>query len=195
VNGAATPFISGDGAFVVYVSRGTDHLSGAPVSGSYLVRHEVATGARVQVDTAPGATLPPSAESEDTVGLSYDGDVVVFASGQSDLVAGDTNGQRDIFRKELSDAIASVSYSVLLADEPSYQSAIRRYVFENEFKSSENIKLLGWIKSGSSAAGVHGKEQEQLNETVKYLMAQLGYCGKCAFQALTITASSTSILD
>jgi len=26
-------------------------------------------------------------------------------------------------------------------------------------------------------------------------MENLGYCGKCAFQALTITASSTSILD
>jgi serine protein kinase len=103
--------------------------------------------------------------------------------------------EKDVFRKELSDAIASVSHSVLLADEPSYQSAIRRYVFENEFKSSENIKLLGWIKSGSSAAGVHSKEQEQLNETVKYLIENLGYCGKCAFQALTITASSTSILD
>jgi serine protein kinase len=103
--------------------------------------------------------------------------------------------EKDVFRKELSDAIASVSHSVLLGDEPSYQSAIRRYVFENEFKSSENIKLLGWIKSGSSAAGVHSKEQEQLNETVKYLIENLGYCGKCAFQALTITASSTSILD
>jgi serine protein kinase len=103
--------------------------------------------------------------------------------------------EKDVFRKELSDAIASVSHSVLLADEPSYQSAIRRYVFENEFKSSENIKLLGWIKSGSSAAGVHSKEQEQLNETVKYLMENLSYCGKCAFQALTITASSTSIVD
>jgi len=103
--------------------------------------------------------------------------------------------EKDVFRKELSDAIASVSHSVLLADEPSYQSAIRRYVFENEFKSNENIKLLGWIKSGSSAAGVHSKEQEQLNETVRYLMENLGYCGKCAFQALTITASSTSILD
>jgi hypothetical protein len=103
--------------------------------------------------------------------------------------------EKDVFRKELSDAIASVSHSVLLSDEPSYQSAVRRYVFENEFKSSENIKLLGWIKSGSSAAGVHSKEQEQLNETVKYLMENLGYCGKCAFQALTITASSTSILD
>jgi serine protein kinase len=101
--------------------------------------------------------------------------------------------EKDVFRKELSDAIASVSGKVLLADEPSYQSAIKRYVFENEFKSGENIKLLGWIKSGSSAASVDSQEQEQLNETVKYLMENQGYCGKCAFQALTITANASSI--
>lgn len=101
--------------------------------------------------------------------------------------------EKDVFRKELSDAIASVSGKVLLADEPSYQAAIKRYVFENEFKSGENIKLLGWIKSGSSAASVDSKEQEHLNETVKYLMENQGYCGKCAFQALTITANASSI--
>ncbi len=101
--------------------------------------------------------------------------------------------EKDVFRKELSDAIASVSGKVLLADEPSYQAAIKRFVFENEFKSGENIKLLGWIKSGSSAASVGSKEQEQLNETVKYLMEHQGYCGKCAFQALTITANASSI--
>jgi len=101
--------------------------------------------------------------------------------------------EKDVFRKELSDAIASVSGKVLLADEPSYQAAIKRFVFENEFKSGENIKLLGWIKSGSSAASVDSKEQEQLNETVKYLMEHQGYCGKCAFQALTITANASSI--
>ncbi|MBN2439778.1 MAG: hypothetical protein JXJ04_00475 [Spirochaetales bacterium] len=101
---------------------------------------------------------------------------------------------KDTFRKELSDAIASVSYAVLLSDEPSYQNAIKRYVFENEFKSRENMKLLGWIKSGSSASNVNSKEQEQLNETVKYLMNNKGYCGKCAFQAITITANSSSIM-
>ncbi len=101
---------------------------------------------------------------------------------------------KDTFRKELSDAIASVSYAVLLTDEPSYQSAIKRYVFENEFKSRENMKLLGWIKSGSSASNVNSKEQEQLNETVKYLINNQKYCGKCAFQALMITANSSSIM-
>ena len=101
---------------------------------------------------------------------------------------------KEVFRKELSDAIASVSYSVILSDEPSYQNAIKKFVFENEFKSGENMKLLGWIKSGTSAANVNLKEQERLNETIKYLIEVKGYCGKCAFQALTVTANASSIL-
>lgn len=101
--------------------------------------------------------------------------------------------EKDVFRKELSDAIASVSYQVLLEDEPSYQNAIKKYVFENEFKSGENMKLLGWIKSGTSSANVYSKEQDQLNDTIKYLMETKGYCGKCAFQALVITANASSI--
>ncbi len=101
---------------------------------------------------------------------------------------------KEVFRKELSDAIASVNYKVILGDEPSYQNAIKKFVFENEFKSGENMKLLGWIKSGTSAANVNIKEQEQLNETIRYLIEEKGYCGKCAFQALTITANASSIL-
>ncbi|CAM2005883.1 hypothetical protein [Acanthopleuribacter pedis] len=101
---------------------------------------------------------------------------------------------KEVFRKELSDAISSVNYTVLLADEPSYQNAIKKYVFENEFKSGENMKLLGWIKSGTSAANVNSKEQKQLNDTIKYLIEEKGYCGKCAFQALTITANASSIV-
>ena len=101
--------------------------------------------------------------------------------------------EKDIFRKELSDAISSVSHQILLEDEPSYQNAIKKFVFENEFKSGENIKLLGWIKSGTSSANVYSKEQEQLNETIKYLTETKGYCGKCAFQALVITANASSI--
>jgi len=101
---------------------------------------------------------------------------------------------KDVFRKELSDAIASVNHRVILSDEPSYQNAIKKYVFENEFKSGENMKLLGWIKSGTSTAVVNDKEQARLNETIRYLVEVKGYCGKCAFQALTITANASSIV-
>ena len=101
---------------------------------------------------------------------------------------------KDVFRKELSDAIASVNHQVILSDEPSYQNAIKKYVFENEFKSGENMKLLGWIKSGTSTAVVNDKEQARLNDTIRYLVEVKGYCGKCAFQALTITANASSIV-
>jgi serine protein kinase len=100
---------------------------------------------------------------------------------------------KETFRKELSDAISSVNYKVLLKDEPSYENAIKKYVFENEFKSQENIKLLGWIKSGSSSANVNSKEKEQLNDTINYLMKEKGYCGHCAYQALSICANMSSI--
>jgi len=103
--------------------------------------------------------------------------------------------EKDVFRKELSDAIGSVSNAaILLADEPSYESAIKKYVFENEFKSGENMKLLGWIKAGTSSAESNSKERECLNETINYLMSNGGYCGKCAHQALVITASQSQIV-
>jgi serine protein kinase len=102
---------------------------------------------------------------------------------------------KDMFRKSLSDAISSCGHVPLLEDEPSYKSAIKKYVFENEFKSSENIKLLGWIKSSANATDENSQDHEQLNETVKYLIDNLGYCGKCAHQALVVTANLNSIVS
>ena len=102
---------------------------------------------------------------------------------------------RDVFRKELSDAISSVGDEALLEDEPSYCNAIRKYVFENEFKNTENVKLLGWIKSGQSTSDSNAKEQDNLNQTVQYLIKEKGYCGKCARQALIVTANASSIME
>jgi len=103
--------------------------------------------------------------------------------------------EKEVFRKELSDAISSVGDKALLEDEPAYENAIRKYVFENEFKNNENLKLLGWIKSGTSTAEANAEEQENLNQTVKYLMTEKGYCGKCARQALVVTANASSIVE
>jgi len=101
--------------------------------------------------------------------------------------------EKDVFRKELSDAIASMGHKCLLRDEPSYQTAIKKYVFESEFKSSQNMKLLGWVKSGRSHAETNEDEQEELNSAIRYLIEKKGYCGNCAFQALVITAEASTI--
>jgi serine protein kinase len=103
--------------------------------------------------------------------------------------------EKEVFRKELSDAISSVGHRCLLDDEPSYQNAIKKYVFESEFKSSENMKLLGWVKSGRSSAEANEQEQEDLNSAIKYLIEKKGYCGNCAFQALSVTAEASTISD
>jgi serine protein kinase len=101
--------------------------------------------------------------------------------------------EKETFRKELTDAISATNYKSLLADEPSYQDAIKQYVFQNEFQAKENMKLLGWIKAGSSSANANDKEQAKLNDAVDYLIKEKGYCGKCALQALTISANMNSI--
>jgi serine protein kinase len=101
--------------------------------------------------------------------------------------------EKETFRKELTDAISATNHSKLLKDEPSYQDAIKKYVFQQEFQAKENMKLLGWIKAGKSSAHANSKEQEKLNEAVDYLISKKGYCGKCALQALTISANASSI--
>lgn len=101
--------------------------------------------------------------------------------------------EKDTFRKELTDAISATNNATVLETEPSYQDAIKKYVFLNEFQSKENMKLLGWIKAGQSSASSNNKEQTKLNEAVQYLIDEKGYCAKCALQALTISANISSI--
>ena len=101
---------------------------------------------------------------------------------------------RETFRKELSDAISALGAEHLIAQEPHYEAAIKNYVFNNEFRNGESQKLLGWIKSGGSAASVNDKEQARLNDSVKYLIEEKGYCGKCATNAMIVAASSQSII-
>jgi len=103
---------------------------------------------------------------------------------------------KEMFRKELSEAIAAVeSASTLLEEEPSYKNAIKRYVFEREFRSRDNIKLLGWVRSGASSASSETENQKELNSTIQYMTEKLGYCPHCAYYALTVTANASSISD
>jgi serine protein kinase len=101
--------------------------------------------------------------------------------------------EKDVFRKELTDAISATNYTQLLSDEPSYEDAIKQYIFMHEFQSKENMKLLGWIKAGQSSAQSNKKEKAKLNDAVQYLIDEKGYCGKCALQALTLSANISSI--
>ena len=101
---------------------------------------------------------------------------------------------RETFRSELSDAISAVGYDFLISNTPHYETAIKQYVFNNEFRNGESQKLLGWIKSGSSSANINDKEQQQFNDALQYLIDEKSHCGKCAYDAMVIAANSHSIV-
>jgi Tol biopolymer transport system component len=98
------PAISGNGRYVAFVSRSaniiiyTSDTNNADDVFVYDLQNPNAPPVRVSVDSAEGQSqnnldnLAPS--------ISYSGRYVAFASAANDLVAGDGNGNRDIFVRD-----------------------------------------------------------------------------------------------
>ncbi|MEG3927831.1 calcium-binding protein [Microcoleus sp. D3_18a_C4] len=97
-NGSGDPSISGDGRFVAFASRAPNLVPGdSNASLDIFVRDLLTnTTTRVSVDSAGN---PGNGESY-VPSISGDGRFVVFASDAANLVAGDTNGSRDIFVRD-----------------------------------------------------------------------------------------------
>lgn len=113
--GSWNPHISGDGNLVVFESE-ADDLDAADTNGLvdvFLHNRALATTIRISVDTTGG---DPDGSSYGPR-ISADGRIVVFSSDATDLVAGDTNGERDIFTYEvISGTIRRVSVGPAAAE-------------------------------------------------------------------------------
>ena len=93
------PQVSADGRYVVFVSTASILVPGDDNGQADIFRKDLTTGEIVRVSTAANG-----AQGNNTSGLphmSADGRYVAFASYADNLVQGDTNGQVDIFRKDL----------------------------------------------------------------------------------------------
>lgn len=90
---SSEPAVSADGHYVAFTSEAPDLVAGPDSAGSdvYLRDTRLDTTVRVQ-----GGSLPDGASSQPAI--SADGRYVVFTSSATNLVAGDTNGVRDVFR-------------------------------------------------------------------------------------------------
>lgn len=86
------PAISADGAYVVFVSGATDLIVGDSNARDDVFLYEVATG----ITTKVGPAAASDGHASDPA-ISGDGQFVVFESRATNLVAGDTNGDQDIF--------------------------------------------------------------------------------------------------
>jgi chitodextrinase len=114
----ATPAISDDGRYVVLAT--TAGLVPADTNGlSDVYRLDTSTGTKSLVSvpaggavngSTAGAVVQPGSSVYSTgppVVVSADGDLVLFYSARSDLVAGDTNGFVDLFAKRLSTGVVT----------------------------------------------------------------------------------------
>jgi Tol biopolymer transport system component len=94
-NGSREPSISADGRYVAFSSYASNLVRGDTNDTADILVYELRTGTirRVSVDSTGvqgnGRSMRPS--------ISANGDYVAFESEASNLVAGDTNGEQDIF--------------------------------------------------------------------------------------------------
>lgn len=106
-NGASSgqcPSISGDGRFVVFGSDATNLLTGTPgdTSAGQIFVHDRASGENEIVSVSGDGVAGNAPSFVDGFGtsISTDGRFVVFDSAATNLVAGDTNGQLDVFVRD-----------------------------------------------------------------------------------------------
>ncbi len=144
--------ISADGRYVAFRSFATNLVSGDTTAGYDIFRKDLQTG-----DIARASINSSNAEANDwshMPSISADGRYVAFESAATNLVSGDTNIVRDIFRKDLqTNDIVRVSVDFLnnQATGSSYESSISadgRYV---AFESAAGNLVSGDTDTNSSS--------------------------------------------
>ena len=91
--------ISGDGRFVVFISDASNLVAGDTNGARDAFVRDLASGTTVRVSL--GDTDAQASASSSFPAISSDGRYVTFSSPASDLVAGDTNDEYDIFVRDL----------------------------------------------------------------------------------------------
>jgi hypothetical protein len=93
------PSLSADGGLVAFISEGTNLVPGFATTYGHAYVRNLQTGVTVAVNQTVAGT--ESATSVVEMKMAAGGRYVVFSSLAGDLVAGDTNGSLDVFRRDL----------------------------------------------------------------------------------------------
>ncbi|MEO6987342.1 MAG: DUF4214 domain-containing protein, partial [Aquihabitans sp.] len=118
------PTISADGSTIAFVSKATNLVANDTNGHSDLFVHR---GGSIK------AVTKGNMATDERPSLSADGQVVVFASPASNLVANDTNNSFDIFRHHLQQGTVSVTYGAGNGDSkaPSVSASGNEIAFES----------------------------------------------------------------
>jgi len=92
------PEISADGRYIAFQSNATNLVAGDTNGNSDIFLTDTTTGTTTRVSTATGGAQATGDSSSPAI--SADGRYITYYSNAADLVAGDTNGNPDIFRTD-----------------------------------------------------------------------------------------------
>jgi Tol biopolymer transport system component len=93
------PSISGDGRFVAFTSEGDNLVTEDDKAVRDVFLRDTLTGSVTLVSRATGAAGPPTTGTSDDPSVSRDGRFVAFSTSGA-LVAGDTNGNPDVYLRD-----------------------------------------------------------------------------------------------
>ncbi|HLT96616.1 MAG TPA: S-layer homology domain-containing protein [Acidimicrobiia bacterium] len=119
------PAISGNGRYVVYSSSASNLVPGDTNDRMDVFRYDRVTGTTTRVSLAHNGTQLTSNASDPDI--SADGTKVTFASVASNVVLGDTNGQNDVFVRDITsgtNTLVSISEGGTQGNNNSYLPAI-----------------------------------------------------------------------
>jgi Tol biopolymer transport system component len=92
------PAVSADGRFVAFSSAATNLVSGDTNAATDVFVRDVQSGTTTRVSVAGASTA--ANDSSDFATISADGRYVAYQSEATNLVAGDTNGETDVFVRD-----------------------------------------------------------------------------------------------
>ncbi len=146
LNGAGTPIISADGNRVVFASSTTNF--GVPGGSSQIYVRDLAANTTTLVSRADGAAGAAGTSNSLEPGISGDGNLVVFASGATNLSPDDLLVDRDIYVRNLAaNTTTLVSRAPGLAGakliEYEYGQTISTDGSTVAFETSENLAVPG----------------------------------------------------
>jgi len=97
---SSTPVFSPDGTKIAFVGNATNLVAGDTNGAADIFVKDLVTGATTRVSTDSSGAQATGIASNGPA-FSPDGSKILFASGATNLVAGDTNNQFDVFMKDL----------------------------------------------------------------------------------------------
>lgn len=113
--------ISGDGAFVVFVSDAINLVTSDTNSCSDVFRRNLSSATTQLVSSSSNGTLGNS--GSDSPDISENGQYIVFQSRANNLISSDTNGYIDVFMKDMSSGVTTLISQTNSGSQVKYDSA------------------------------------------------------------------------